>query len=639
MFNYNYECFLRKPTKDEQLLAKIDTSDYQISGLTIQSSILHKFGFCSKVYRSKTTTTQKSTKKKTARYRAVITKLFEFYNSDSPAEALLEDMGESITAYAEKYGVDMQNIFFDIPSWEAAAERDTLLPRVAVEVKGKYAKPPKYKFDFDNDRVLEQWEEYEPSDAEVEECKSLYLKMLDFVKERAKGDLPIKRFIKKLILMDSFVSVLDDPFFAGVRDSILNWEGTLASLKSYIENFLESKTKDTVRVHSRTVMENECIARQQEVARILEAEGKPFDFDGFKHFLMQYDPEALDAVQDEYALNISTIESFDELANFFYQPERMHAIRQSLGVKVRARSRNGERKGNKWAVKSFNLDGKIRKLGEFVADFNETAENSKLKAMAERIKERETEAEEAKRVRRLAKQRYDTAKHRGAPEEDIKAKRKEYDEMVAAAVSISKSLSAARTAYRKALRGVQRKKGAIEKIREYREKYSTVIENAKAATASSDAGGLDELEAMFKIAEAESDNIPYCTWSFKADGMDEKVIRVVEEELTRGFSSIKARNGEPEYINVTSYAYLDNGRNAVMEFFVDYPKNSKLYSAFANNRNLSSVLLNGIERVVEDRLGHPVDFDYKSAKSNIDMKKSLESGPSMEDAWDIPSVR
>lgn len=639
MFDYRYECFLRKPSKEEQLLAKIDTSDYQISGLTIQSSIMNKFGFCSKVYRSKTTTTQKSTKKKTARYKAVVSKLFEFYDLSSPVESLFNEMGESISTYAEKYGVDMQNLFFDIPSWEAASKMDVLLPRIALEVKGKYAKPPKFNFDFENDRVVEQWEEYEPSDIEVDECKRLYIQMQMFVKEKSQTGIPLKRYVKKLVLMDSFMSVLDDPFFSDSKDTIINWEGNIESLNSYIMNFLDSKTKDTVRVHSRTVMEAECIAKQQEVAKMLEAEGLPFNFDGFKHYLMHYASDVLDAIQDEYAIDITTFESFEELARFFYQPERMHAIRESLGVKVRARTRNGQRMGNKWAVKSFNLDGKLRKLGELVEGFDESKESGRLKMMSERIRQRELESEEAKRARRMAKQRYDSAKHRKAPEEDIALKRKEYNEMVEAAVSISKSLSSARAAYRKAQRSLNRKKSAIEKIREYRETYASVIENARAATADQDTSGLDKLEAMFKIAEAESDNIPYCTWSFKADGIDEGVMRIVNDELKHGFSSIKAKNGEPEYINVTSFAYFDETKNPVMEFFVDYPKSSKLYTAFSNNRNLSSILLNGIERVVEEKLGHPVDFDYGTAKSNIDMHKSLESGLSMDDAWDIPSIR
>ena len=54
---------IRKPTDDEQRTAKIVTSDYAISSLTIQTSILSLLGLVDKIYRSKETIIKYSNKK------------------------------------------------------------------------------------------------------------------------------------------------------------------------------------------------------------------------------------------------------------------------------------------------------------------------------------------------------------------------------------------------------------------------------------------------------------------------------------------------------------------------------------------------------------------------------------------------
>ena len=54
---------IRKPTDDEQREAKIITSDYAISSITIHSSILKTLGLVDKVYRSKECIVKYSNKK------------------------------------------------------------------------------------------------------------------------------------------------------------------------------------------------------------------------------------------------------------------------------------------------------------------------------------------------------------------------------------------------------------------------------------------------------------------------------------------------------------------------------------------------------------------------------------------------
>lgn len=634
---FDYECdfILRKPTSEEQLLARIDTSDYQISGLTIQSSILFNFGFCSRVYRSKTATVQKSNRKKAARYRQIIQKLFAYYKSDDPVERLYADMDETVTNLDERYKVDLESLFHPIASWREAARQDILLPQVAREVKSRYAKPPKIRFNFEEDSVEEEPVLYEPSEREVAECKDLYRRMLEFVKERSAGGLTLRKWMKRAVLMDSFVSIVDDTLLAPVRDAVLSWEGSVGELGDYLMGFLDREVRETVRAHARTVMESECRERQREVAQILFQDNIPFDFDGFKYYMENYASNTCNTLQETYGLDFDTLYSFEDLARFFYEPERMHEIRRNLNVKVRARSKCGERIGNKWAVKSFNYEERMQRLKEFVGDFDEAESGRRLAEMAKRVAEREVENEEAKRARKVAKQRYDSAVERRAPQGDIEVKRREYEEIVQAAVGVSKSLSSAKAALRAAREDAERKCSAIERIREYAQKYTLVLEAAKLAV-SSNAVGLDHLEREFRMQAAANDSIPYSTWSFKMDGMREDAIRAVVGELEKGFCGGLGEEN-PNYVNVTAHAYLDRTGREFSEFFVDYPKNGKVYKAFEGNGKLSEALIGALSRTVGEKLGYTVVFDCEGASVNEDLEVSLAGeggGSATGDAWD-----
>ena len=54
-FDIKKAVIIRKPTDDEQRNGKIATSDYAISSITIQSSVMKTLGWVDKVYRSKQT--------------------------------------------------------------------------------------------------------------------------------------------------------------------------------------------------------------------------------------------------------------------------------------------------------------------------------------------------------------------------------------------------------------------------------------------------------------------------------------------------------------------------------------------------------------------------------------------------------
>lgn len=637
MFDYKNELILRKPNKEEQLKARIDTSDFQISGLTIQSSILHALGFCSKIYRSKTTTLQHSTKRQAKRYSVLLSKLFALFDQKDDVSALYDALKETNGTLSEKYGVEMCNLLDCGKSWRDLCKMETLMPLCAAEVRARHAKPPKIKYRFDRDDVYEdetREREYEPTEEEVEECKKLYTRLNDFVHFKfLRKELPLKKYINKISVLDSFVSLISDPFFDQVRNEIMDFNGNIKALKRFLDKFIANGTKGTVRGHSQTILEEECIEKQEEVAKTLSDDGFPFDFEGFKYYLETYAPNVLATCYDKFGLDMDELDSFDDLREFFYAPDMMRKIRESLGVKVRARGRGQERVGNIWAVQSFNLDKKIKNLNDKLNGFNEREVNKRITQLKKKVSEREKENEQAKRARREAKSRYDTAKRRN--DKDVKKYENEYEEMVQAAQTTSKLLNAARNSLKKAISSKDKHKSAIDKVKEYTKKYSNVLEAAKSSTTVGGTQMLENMEKTLKMNLLNAEDIPYSTWSFKVYDMDKDIIKLIECELEKAFSTIKGKNGEDSYINVTSYSYVDDEKNFVSEFSVDYPKNGKLYKAFENNRKLSDYMLDAINNLIKERFGRYLDFDRQHVVINVDMQKTLESGESPSDSWDI----
>lgn len=628
MFDYSNDYIITKPTRDEQIAARIDTSDFMISGLTIQSDILFTFGFCSKVYRSKVTTVQKSTKRKVSKYMQMFNKLLSMHSPEAPVSEVFADKDLTVTSLSDQFHIDFSAIFgCGATSWDNLAKMEVLLPIIAQETRSKYAKPPRFKYNFEDDDIEEIIDEYEPSEVEVEECKHLYVTLQKWIAEQKKLCVPYRKFAQRCAVMESVMLILNEPTFIDIKDDVINFNGTVDNLRKFIDNFLTPKACNAIHGHSQTVMENECIAKQEEVAEILSREGIDFDFNGFKYYLENYAPEVIDKLVEKYALDIYSLDSFEEMRNYFYEPRRMHAIREALGVKVRSRSLGGERKGGKWMLKSYNFDKRIKRLQDSIADFNETDSSQRIQDLKEKLEQRSKENSEAKKARKHARQRYELAK-RSKDAERIENARKEYDEIIAAADSISKTLSATKTSYNKALAEHKKKKNAVAKIEEYRKKYMEVIDKVKNAVGK-DTSAVEQMETSFQNNVANDDVIPYSTWSFRAYGINEDVIRMVTTELENAFSTIKDSNDARfiNYINVSSHAFIDKDKNAITEFFVDYPKDSKLYKALDKNKKLSKAMLETISNSIFAKLKYHVDFDYKNVVVNVDMGSTLLDVP------------
>ena len=86
--------------------------------------------------------------------------------------------------------------------------------------------------------------------------------------------------------------------------------------------------------------------------------------------------------------------------------------------------------------------------------------------------------------------------------------------------------------------------------------------------------------------------IPYYTWRFVCDKIDDNLAKLIEKTLEENLNKGCGVNGEDGYINVTSFPMFKS-----YEFFVDYPKTSNLYKAFKNKGiELSNILISGVAR-------------------------------------------
>lgn len=624
-WNYASNFVIRKPSNEEQFNANIDTSDYQISGLTIQSKILNTLGLCPKIYRSKFTTVQYSNKRTISRFVGVVGKALGLFTSTEPASVVISCRGETTTALTERFGINLRSLLScpGADTWDKVMKQDYLLPLIVAIVKG-------------NHDERKGGDDYEPSEELVRECKEKYVDVFEYLKTRQETGMSLKKFILRMCVLDGLFTLLEDDIFNPVRQEIMDFEGTVGELKTFVSNFLTSSCKSTERGYSRTVLEEETLKAQEKINRDLERDNLKFNFEGFKYWLNMYRPEVVQSLKDEFDLSLEEhpeIQSFEDLAKWFYEPDRMHAIRESLGVKVRARTKGDARQGVRYVINAFNYGSKIKTLNSTIGDFNEADASQRLKDLKARLEQRFNENEEAKKARHEAIIQLHEAK-KSKDKALIAAKKKEYEEIVHAATVTSKLLTATKKAFKKAEADLEKKKTAIEQVREYREKYGQLIDRMKKTTNDEDRDLVYEMEQRMRLHIIEADTIPYSTWTFKAYCINEDVIRLVTEELERAFSNVKGRNGEPSYINVTSYAYLDEEKNAVSEFHIDYPTGNKLYKAFSKNPNLSKVLIEGIDKLVHDKLGYYVDFGIDEARWNVDMNETLWDGGDPLDSWD-----
>ena len=149
----------------------------------------------------------------------------------------------------------------------------------------------------------------------------------------------------------------------------------------------------------------------------------------------------------------------------------------------------------------------------------------------------------------------------------------------------------ARKQYEKLCSTLNRKKEALDIIREYEKKMGILNEFIEETRSGEEISSLEQEEIVESIRKQKAEKeIPYYTWRFVCDKMDEETASKIKETLEYNLNKGTGVNGEDGYINVNVFPM-----NRCFEFFVDYPKNSNLFRAFKKKGiELSNILIEGV---------------------------------------------
>lgn len=131
----------------------------------------------------------------------------------------------------------------------------------------------------------------------------------------------------------------------------------------------------------------------------------------------------------------------------------------------------------------------------------------------------------------------------------------------------------------------------MEIIREYEIKEKMLDDFIISTRKSEEISEMENAEIVKSIQRQKAEKkIPYYTWRFVCDKINNKIAQRIEEALETNLNKGCGVNGEDGYINVTAFP-MDKS----FEFFVDYPKNSNMFRAFKKKgKNLSKILLEGV---------------------------------------------
>lgn len=151
----------------------------------------------------------------------------------------------------------------------------------------------------------------------------------------------------------------------------------------------------------------------------------------------------------------------------------------------------------------------------------------------------------------------------------------------------------ARKQYEKLCSTLNRKKEALDIIREYEKKMGILNEFIEETRSGEEISSLEQNEIVEAIRKQKAEKqIPYYTWRFVCDKIDKETASKIEEALEENLNKGNGINGEDGYINVTAFPMTKS-----YEFFVDYPKNSNLFRAFKNKGiELSNILIDGVAK-------------------------------------------
>lgn len=388
-------------------------------------------------------------------------------------------------------------------------------------------------------------------------------------------DIQIPQFAKKIKNPSTFLKIeqrcrsidklLSDSILQGM--SMYRFEDNL-SLKELLPVFfkyLDTVTTDTKKVHTQTLIWEKAWEYQKKLEKDL---GKKFTVKKFANSLSQ---SKINEIEEKWGINLTEFEgSWSDLCDYLYSPDIISKIRAELNVEVRSRSKFESRKGIETIdKKKFTkiIEEKKRILG---SDFDLTVAERKLKEAKRKVELTKVQWQEAKMLYKLSNK-------------DASLKR--------AAENLRSSYNQAKKTYSELKNQHNKKMTALEILEKYEKKQSLVQQIIQQTRTGEELSLIEQEERIEAIIRQKNEEqIPYYTWRFVCDKIDDKTANMIEETLEENLNKGCGVNGEDGYINVTSFPM-----NKCREFFVDYPKNSNLFRAFsAKGIKLSNILIQGV---------------------------------------------
>lgn len=597
------DIMIRRPSDDEQRLGKIQTSDFQISSLTIQTRIMSWLNLIDRVYRTKTTTIKKSNSNKIKKYKTIINKLFynlkfintteEFYN------VLTED-----TNLSEKVGFDIKILLKSQKTWEKVLSQSHILPIVATFVKENNDSP--YY-----------------TEEEVTRCKRNYIDVYEFLKKQSNRFENPSLYFSTLSNISSFKSIIKDEILYDAFDEIMDFAGSFEQLKDYIFYYLDTKNVGSIKKHTQSVINEMCLASQQKILNIIIENdiGDKLTYENYISYLEKFEPGLIENFEDKSGINIKNYSSFDDLCDTLYSPDIIHNIRDGLNVKIRARTSGDIRKGSELIIEQKRYISKYenakRKFGEDINEYNPENENFNVNLKKKILDEKREDLESKKEnLSNLKEQLSFARKNKNTSLVSLlKSKIRNIDEDIRQTNRMCKAL---KKDYIDTKNKVKAKNRVYEVYKQYKQKELEMIQNMKDERTEDDLHELDIIEQKLKNSLIKEEYIPYFTWRFVCCDMDTETANTICESLEKYLNEKNGVCGEPGYINATSHEFEEDGE-ILTQFFIDYPKSAAIYKAFEKKQNLSEILLKGFA----DCLGKNIKYIKEDTYFNVPMEKTL----------------
>ena len=487
---------IRKPTDEEQREAKIVTSDYAISAVTIHSSVLYHLGLLDKVYRSKETTISPSNKK--------------------AIKHLISKLNSHIRYFPNSFTINNAKEFT--------------------------------QFCNDNKEFVEV----------VKNSNAKTWKSIVNSSSLLKHFSTSSEFNKAQKFSRSLIDTLTCDLMDGMSEDYIEGSDTISDFITKSIKYLNSIAHDAIKKHTQTHIWENAYKNQLKMEELLGEGFTP------KALATVIPNNKLDEIQSLWKINLLEFEgSWSELCDYLYSPTIIADIRKSLGVNVRARCSSDIRKGVE-SLDKQRYENAIKRyeerLGCRAEDFSPKQEQIKIENLKDELAILEVKYSEGL----LAKS------HSKFSNND------EISKLDNACKSMKNRINYLKKTINSLETSLPKKIEAWNTIIEYEKKNNDLMKFISETRPWEEVATIEQNSLISALNRQRNEqNIPYYTWRFVCDKIDEKTASMIENALEENLNKGCGVNGEDGYINVTSFPMTSS-----REFFVDYPKSSNMFKAF-----------------------------------------------------------